>query len=563
MKNFSLLFALFLALPGLAQSSFYSVYKDNSTIDQTHLHVLPWDETKLIQTYEILDTISWTPYYFMEFGLNGLPFGLPGCGVITAKPEFLEEGILAAGTSFSEGVELHYYNGTIDTTFNINSNGDSDPYIMRIDENKVYLSAITGNGVRNAFVFDESSLTLTQRSFETQSNDMRVLIEVNDEVYVSNEIYDYQANIVTFELLKYDTLGVKTVIKNASAPIGVGEKWMWYNPIYKWGELFIVESYLLTNSGPHQIRILPIISSNEYNSLDYYLPNSGGAAFAQMFDDDQKLYAYLNGTDSLFSIEEHISGSPTQSFQLQHQFSEGVLAEHHVSENNQLYFRVIENPSSLNKIVRLNGNLENLLLADDHIHFILESDEVIYVNRYDKSWIGTDEPSAVYLINSAYDVVDKVEIELGLHGPFIEAAVMFENKYTFFFIEYNGSVDIIQLDSSPLLSLQEIDDVNVYPNPINNGQVLLVNSRADTYYEIWSLDGRAISKGDFIAGKNYVETTSLPGGTYLLRTETLNTKFIVSPWLSFFGNYSQGRGSLVNHVHFTSQNILLNTGLTR
>ena len=525
MKKTTLLFALLLSYAVSAQSNYYSVYMDNVTSDQTHLSLLPWDDSKLIQVYKEVDNISFEVSYHMEYGMNGLPFGVPGCGLITAKPEFIDNGILVVGSSLNKGVELHYYDGANATVLDINSGaGDSNPVIHRLKD-KVYVVADNGNGARNIFEFDENTQTLEQRSFETLTTEMVGLIEFGNEIYTNNKIYDFQSGIATFQLAKYDAQGNKSIVKSSSSSIGSGEVWNWYGPLEKWGELFMVESYIQSNSASGQIRVLPVLSTNEYNSLDYFISNSGVEPQIILFEDDSKLYAYRFGADSLFSLEEHVQGAPVQSYQLEVEFSEGVIVEHFVSENNQLYFKVVESQSYVNKVVRLNGISETVLVEDDRVHITLESDGIIYANRYDHFSIGTDEPCAVYLINTAFDVVDKVDIELGLHGPYIDAAVMFEGKYTFFFKESNNSVDIVQLDSSPLAGIPSLSNsLNVYPNPSINGQWNFeVPQKGDV--QITTTEGKIVAVESVHEGTNVMPT--LPSGIYMIHFNEVTKKLII------------------------------------
>jgi glucose/arabinose dehydrogenase len=86
-----------------------------------------------------------------------------------------------------------------------------------------------------------------------------------------------------------------------------------------------------------------------------------------------------------------------------------------------------------------------------------------------------------------------------------------------------------QLFSSPITGIEEIGsafDIQLYPQPADKSVTVEVSSKLAYDYEIYDTVGRTIQKGLLNPEKNEINIETLPCGVYIIRSQSINRKFI-------------------------------------
>ncbi|MBI3133174.1 MAG: T9SS type A sorting domain-containing protein [Bacteroidetes bacterium] len=80
-------------------------------------------------------------------------------------------------------------------------------------------------------------------------------------------------------------------------------------------------------------------------------------------------------------------------------------------------------------------------------------------------------------------------------------------------------------ENTSLVSLtEEYQAMNVYPNPAS--EKLIIESAENTPYQLINAMGQIVSTGNFAAGKNTLDISTLSNGIYLVKTETSQVSFV-------------------------------------
>lgn len=524
MKTILTLAIVTLGFISAGQSSFYSVQTDNDDSKPVHLYVLPWADDGLIQVNLEFDPSINGLQYSMDYISLGIPlsFYIPNCYVLSSKPAFLEDGILATGKISSIGVELIYFDGITSTIFDINSAGDSDPRIIEIDED-VFVIAEDSTGARQLFKFDEASLGLSQVSLHLYGEDVTQVVGVRgDYIYYQVEFENgsdgiYQMRYAIWNGSAYQA----TIFIGIALPLISNYYYVWNSLIFKWGEMFILQQKLSTNpSDPVEQKVIAWGAAG----YDDYIKTSTNYKPISLFEFEDKIMMYQADNDTLFSYEEQISNNPPSQLSADVVLTSKVFDGHVKSENNRLYF-ITKLPNNSHEVVRYESQSLTPVFSSSHVHPRLEDDGIVYFSNFESEV----DSNSVILLNTAWDGVDEVKIDVGQHAPVMESAVMYQDKYTFLFIDgAHTSTDVLQLLGSPLLSIPELDyQTNVYPNPLNIGDITTVNSTLSGEFMLVSLEGKQIQSGTIKVGLNQLRFDVQSSGVYLLKVGNSTTKLVV------------------------------------
>jgi hypothetical protein len=526
MKQLLTLILSAIALCSFGQSSFYSVQTDNNNTKPTYLKVLPWDENSLIQINQEFNAQTMSFEYSMEDISAGNPilFNIPSCPVVSSKPIFLSNGILATGEIGIDGMELIYFDGLNSVTFDINLTGDSDPEIIRMEENTFIIAEDT-TGARQLFQFDELSVSLTQVSwFQSGINVTHLAAVWQDTLYYGIELDNQATRIYQLQEAIWDGNYYQSSVFDATdVPITSNFFYRWENPIKKWGRIFLTGSKYSTD--PMDTIEQRIIFNGGPGYLSYTFQTSTNNPL-RMFEFNNNIYAYLFQGDTLFSYNEFIQGNPPEALSVNQVIANGSLVSHFVSGNNKLYLKklLLDNTHELN---RFDGQTLTPIFSGNHVHKLLENNGVIYFSNNNIS----PDTNSVILLNTAWDGVDIVEIEVGDHAPAIEAAVMYDNKFTFFFNDATlTSTDVYQLIGSPLAELVDYENYNLeyYPNPVSKNEIFTIKVERDTEYTLLNSVGQVMEKGKLFSGQNNLYFHQLSTGLYMLKVKGMIGRIVLT-----------------------------------
>jgi hypothetical protein len=493
-----------------AQSNLYSTFVDNSNQKLTlHLEVLPWNSNELCQVNKSVYPVNNRFVYSMDIISTGNPesFSIPQCLEISERPMFLNSGILFAGKTASNGYELMYYDGISTTIFDINvGNADSDP-IIYVFEGGAYFTAVVG-GIRQAFRFDESSLETSQLTNETR--DISSLEGALGEVlYYTTSFYNTGMTLYENEFKTVELTGSYNSILIRSFNTVTGQSVYWTKPIEKWGKLFFLEAayYFNANDNSSELRIFSIDSNGGTNLVHNQDQISTSiSSLPRLFEWENKLYFY-NKTE-LFSC------ASDENFSIESTSLSGTFARHTISENGKLYI-VLEHLNDTQDVVEYENSNWNLLYSGRDIHFLLENDNMLYLSDY--AW---QDSSSIILLNSIGNNVIKVNIKVGAHSPFIDAALIYNDRFTFLFTlnedENEWDTDVLQLATIANVQSRELH-IGLYPNPILSGTHLNIETNQSGKYQLLSYDGKLIQVGEIYEGKNKVQLAQINPGMYLLK----------------------------------------------
>lgn len=510
-----------------AQSNFYSVYRDNQTISPSHLEVLPWDETQLVEVSATWDNQSGMMLYTLNNGIDESPLVIPGSPAITTDPIFLDDKIVMGATG-SSGNEPSYYNGVAKIAFDLNfgPNG-SDPEIQKVGD-RVFVIGDDGSQDRHLYEFVQSTGFFQQRTWNQNSDVTWVSGVYDNEIYYTEVSLDTVNAEYTYRLMHIVSgvgpMEVRSVVLSEASDFF----YRWDTPVEIWGEFFLVENKLsLSGVSDAEVRVTCVSSPSDYEDLVLTMP-SGGTREVKSFAWNDLLYAFGVGKDTLFAVQEHIAGNPAQTFQMQQVLPQSTFQDLVVSSNQQLYF-VTSDASEMCAIGRFNGSSQTILYNGFHMHPMgVEHNGVIYFqdNHLDYQ-TGTDS-NAVVLLNTQYDICDRVLIDLAPHAPNIRAALIFDGLYTFLYTRADMTTDILQLEGSPMAGLEESGfALSMYPNPVAHGAPLTVESAREGVFFVSGQDGRVVMEGTLSAGTNYLNLSGLSAGSYLLNMENSARRLVI------------------------------------
>ena len=527
MKQLLTLTFSFIALLSLGQSSYYSVQTDNDNIKPTYLELLPWNENSLIQINEEFNSQTTNFDYSMEDISTGNPtiYSIPGCPALYSKPAFLSNGILASGVVANDGVELIYYDGLNSVPFDINLNGDSNPEIIDMGENTFVIAEDT-SGARQLYKFDEASVSLTQVSWFQDGVEVTNVAAVwGDSIYYGIEFENLPASSRVYQLHEAYWDGnyyQSNVNSGVSAPSASNFYYRWNSPILKWGRMFILENKLSTDILDQIEQKIVVKGGSGY--LPYSFQGSANNPL-RMFEFGNNIFVYLYASDTLFNYDEYIQGNP-QALSVNQIISSGSIDNHIISENGRVYLKklLVDNTHELN---RFDGQSLTPIFSGTHIHSLLENDDVIYFSNNES---GLDTNSVI-LLNTSWDGVDVVKIEIGEHAPVDNAAVMYQDNFTFFFKDTTLlSTDVYQLTGSPLaeLATNEVISLQYYPNPVSKNESFTIKIEQDVDYILLNSFGQVMVKGKLSFGENNIELNNFSSGVYWLRAGNAQGKIILT-----------------------------------
>lgn len=522
-----LLFIILLAFGSSAQGPNHTVRAINNSDAPIELQVLPWDSTQLIQVNRMVNMQTSQYDFWMENVTSGTPvnFYVPLVSQLSGIPVFTENGILAAGEGLTGGMELHYFDGTTVTNFDLLPGPDgSEPRILE-SGGDIFVIAKDTLGSRLLYKFDESTLGVTQISSSIQgTNVTSVAGVINDTIYYTIE-FDTPSNRM-YQLLKAHWNGnnyVSNVNRAAGVPLNSEYFYYWSSLIRKWDRVFMTESKLSADFQDTIEHSVVIEGIGGYHS--YTVPNilNGNNYAYRLFEFQDKIYAYLPGFDTLRSYSQYISGFPVD-LEVDFISQDGALLEHYISENDQLYFKKWSSGNT-NEVALYSGGALQPLFTGNDLHFLMENDGIAYLSD---NLVPTDS-NAVILLNTSGNFFEVKKIEVGEHSPVNNASLIYEDKFTFLFTTA-GNSHVYQLNTDlGMLGLPEPSQaqLSLYPNPVYSGQTLNVSSNQELHGVILNSLGQEVMPFELKSGESAIDIGDLSSGVYILVAGDSKYKFVV------------------------------------
>jgi len=520
MKAIVYLFAMLFSTGAFAQSNFYTTVMDNSYGEYLSLYELPWDQSQLVQVKsEYVPLPQAHSVYSFETISNGLttPFYIPFCADISSPPLFLNNGILATGTTPLNGVECVFFDGTNVLEFDLNQGaGDSDPLISQLGE-RAFVLANDGN-VKQLYEFDKINHTMTK--ITNSPIDVNAVCAIwGDDVYYSTVFVNTTLNQTEYALSKASFQNgsfTYSEVQSVAIPIIVDRFVHWGSPVVKWDKLFITQSNQSSVSGVlSDIEVLSI-DENEQVELVHQMAQTE-FDYVKLFEWDDALWTYVQGLNQLFVCRDGAS------FGLDTDTGLKTLSNHYVTDNYKLYLDLSIPQSENHEIVALNGMLQTIYTGV-HMHILMEDNDIVYLS--DWKWYDS---SSIVLIHTAFDGFEKIYIDQAAHSPVANASLIHNGEFTFLFAHDFADIDVLKLTGSPSANIEEQEvSIGVFPNPISQGHAIFVESENGGVAQILSSDGKLVKSFEIVPGVNEIETSSINSGVYILLFENRAHRVVVN-----------------------------------
>ncbi|PHR28179.1 MAG: hypothetical protein COA38_12570 [Fluviicola sp.] len=508
MKSIFYIFAILITSGIYAQSNYVSNVMDNSYGEYVFLYELPWDQSQLIQIKkEVVQSPSFQLIYKFETISNGTstPFNIPFCAEVSTEPLFLDDGILATGTTPLNGVECVFFDGINVIEFDLNQgNGDSDPFLTVVDD-RVFIIANDGN-VKQLYEYDQVAHTVTKIT-NGLIDVKNVCASFGNDVYYSVEYANVSAMQFEYNLYKASlNIGVYTYsnIHSVDIPFGPSRYFYWRNSVNKDGKVFLTQESISFTSGElSDLKVISIDQNDQVETVHQVLPTEKDEL--KLFEWDDAIWAYVYYQNELYKSTDGLS------FTLNVDSGLKLITNHHVTENNKLFLDLYIPVSDIHEIAAHYGILQTIYTGD-HLHFLLEDNGVVYFS----DWIWYDS-SSIVLIHTAFDVVEDIYIDQADHSPVHNASLVHNGEFTFLFSYAFADIDVLKLTGSPSAGVNELSiDFSAYPNPLSSGESLFLRTDIDGVGEILTADGKVIKQLNLSHGTNVIETSSLSRGVYFV-----------------------------------------------
>lgn len=517
MKLYSYLFTLLFTSVAYAQPNYVSTYLENPNINAFELHRLPWDETRLYQYTE--NSSSGNLFYTVdELAFNTItPVSPPLCSEILQAPVIVNDGLLFVGSTAS-GNELIYFDEINSTVFDLNPGlVGSDPFIYAL-EDRVFIVALNGM-YKQLFEFDKTAHTVTQLTNDAISVESACAVWA-DDVYYRTKFVNTMSGEDEYTLMKASPSGngyVQTFIQNINLPNSNDRCVDWRSPELIYGRLYLMAvdvSPITYNS--NSIGIMAIDPNDQVSTTSLVLPNFEGEF--KLVQWGGKLGVYSDFHDQFYTSTDGII------FDAEAVPINGKLVECLVAENDKLYFNCLYN-NDTREIFHFDEGFQSKH-EGEHLHFLHEENDIVYLTDYIES-----DSSTIILMYTEIDVVDEVKMHQTFHPPHGNTAVIFNGLFTFLF-GTDGSFndnDIFQLTGSPSAGVNELSvDLRLYPNPIEAGETIYLESNSDGTGKILASDGRLVKELAFAAGVNGINTSSLCSGVYTISFQNHTHRIVVN-----------------------------------
>ena len=524
------LFTLFFVLASYSATS--QVYQlsqlhENNDFSPIHLEVLPWDNSKLIQINRNFDTLGNYFTYNMESIIAGMAtsFNMPNCDIILSDPMFTQGKVFCAGTNSNLGNELFMICEDSSYVYDINPGSQgSYPEIEKI-ENVVYVTAEV-NGVRQLFYLHNATHELIQIT-EGNNNISRACGRFNGDHYYQKQWTDLVNDAQVFELIRreYDQGNWNEVIlESISIPTGdfvLGKEVKWKGGYTLNDRIYFNEhigaDFIQNNWNDY--RILSYTSSNQqgvHGALYQTSPYAG----VKMAGKINEVFYYRVGGDTLFSTQFNPDFSPSFISLT------GTIEEHWMSGSSLILRRKISVDSS--DIMNMSW-VPSSLYANTHLHFLKAYGQYIYLLQHDDATM-MNTVVVIKTFLGGGNIIEEVPVNVAIHAPYDDAALMYDGFFTFLSSTISSN-NIYQLADGPQAQLHEqsIDEINVYPNPVQSGEEISVISKRNQIAQFVSLSGEIIKEINLVKGDNKIDISSFEAGTYLLKaTEEMHRVIIVN-----------------------------------
>ena len=518
MKRSLFLFCAVLATSfAYGQSNYVTTYLDNPNPNADQLFKLPWDNAKLLQVRR--DVVSGVFVYSFDEVESGFAtaFEVPLCSAVTELPVVLDDGILVFGQTV-EGIEPVFYNGQSSIPYDLNAGvSDSDPVSFELND-RVFVIAASG-GVRQLFEFDKVMHTFSQITNEV--DDVQdVSATKGASVYYSTKYANLAIGEDEYTLRKANLVN-GTYVYSSIQMIGIPSvmnRWIsWESPLDMWGVLYLaIVSNDLSPGQSGTIGVMNVDQNDQISTISQVVPYNAGEFYLLEWNGSIVLY-------SQFSNEMYTT-SDGQNFATETIPAGDRIVEHHVSENDRLYFRSIH-PDETHELFEFNNGFQSIH-ADAHMHFLLEANGAMYYSN-----VETVDSSAIFILYTANNVLDQINVLVGSHSPFGNSAVMHEGLFTFLHSS-GGFYDdnkIYQITGAPSAGMEDLSlESMLYPNPISEGEVLLFESNAEGFAQVMTSDGRVQRQVEIHLGKNQIDLSSVASGVYFISFKNDKHRIVVN-----------------------------------
>lgn len=518
MKKSLFFFSAFLATSfAYAQSNYVTTYLDNPNPNASQLFTLPWDNAKLLQVR------SGVIGNFFQYSLDEVStgtastFAVPLCSVITSPPVMLNDGILVVGHT-AEGIEPVFYNGQSSIPYDLNLGiGDSDPVSFELND-RVFVIAASG-GVRQLFEFDKVMHTFSQITNEV--DDVQdVSATKGSSVYYSTKYANLAIGEDEYTLRKANLVNgayVYSSVQMIGIP-SVMNRWIsWESPLDMWGVLYL--SIVSNDVSPGQsgtIGVMNVDQNDQISTISQVVPYNAGEFYLLEWNGSMVLYSHFSN--------EMYTTSDGQNFATETIPAGDRIVEHHVSENDRLYFRSIH-PDETHELFEFNNGFQSIH-ADAHMHFLLEANGAIYYSN-----VETVDSSAIFILYTANNVLDQINVLVGSHSPFGNSAVMHEGLFTFLHSSggFYDDNNIYQITGAPSSGMEDLSlESMLYPNPISDGDVLFFESHVEGIAHVLTSDGRVQRQVEIHLGTNQIDLSSVASGVYFISFKNDKHRIVVN-----------------------------------
>lgn len=520
MKKFFYLFILLVSSGLHAQSNFVSTVMDNTNGEFTFLHELPWDQSQLVQIErEVVQLPEYHSIYHLETISNGVstPFYIPSCADISTEPVFLDDGILATGTTPSNGKECVFFDGVYVIEFDLNlGSGDSNPYLRLVDD-RVFIFANDGN-TRQLYEYDKAAHTVTKIT-DSPIDVKNVCATWGTDIFYSTEFVNTPSSQTEYILHKASLINgvyLSYVVHMVNVPFGSLRYLFWEYGHVKFGKLFLSqEDFSYANGVLSNLKIISIDQNDQVEIVQEIVPTEDDGL--RLFEWNNDLWSYVSYSNELYKSTDGVS------FSLDVDSGLKKIANHYITGNNKLFLKLYDPVMQTHEIAAHYGTIQTIY-AGDHLDILMEDNEILYLS----DWNWSDSNSIV-LIHTAFDGVENIHIGDGNHPPIRNASLMHNGEFTFLFTYGVNDVDVLKLTGSPNAGLNDSQiELSISPNPIGSGNLLTILSKKVGKAKLVNASGRILKQFNIEIGENQLNTSFLSQGVYFLSFMNRTQRIVVN-----------------------------------
>ena len=480
---------------------------DHDTSNLGKIYNMPFDQNRLL----VLEGsgISSTESVFNEYVGNQLiPLSFNGVDTIYGTPQMKDDKMFFVADVTPIGKELVAYDGALTYWFDFNPSGDSDPELIRYDDE---IFVIANNGGRRQLYKYLGGTNFLQISDEIDADVEELIAERGSSYYYTSYDASFGSSAKIRETIDPQGTVSHSDIYSITYPSNISKSVQNNGNIY-----FLNSIYTFSGASNYVLEITVNGNVSTYHSLI----TTGLIYNTRILEFDNKLLFY------------HVDPSDNDLIELTAVNQSSVFAQlsgydfnNHIIANGELILY-----GSQQALEVSNGTPNVIFMSTGLIiqEPALITNEAFYM--YDFNSIP-GEYSKIYEIETANFNVIEYDVVMNAGYSFSEnAAVEHDGIIKFLFRENEQGV--VSSDIFSLNSILEVEDLNrtdfeIYPNPIVSGGLLKIQSNSKQLCSIMTAGGSAILHLELVDGLNQLDIRNLQSGVYFLKIENSVQRLIV------------------------------------